>query len=196
MITQQMIIGTSFYSGEIITPWPTGTDPGSGLELVPGIAQLGFWKRHYPYYFADNIAGLLSATPDWSTVDGSFQYNDNVEDYFSAMWTGYLQAPATGTFKFRSTSDDSSYFWIGTDAITDTSISNCDINNGGLHGSTTVESDYIYLTGGLYYPIRAVFGENDGAEVFYMEWNQENQGWSNINMAYSRYNADNSVDGF
>lgn len=192
----QMIIGTSFLFEPPTPPWPPGTDPNGGVAEIPGIAQLGFWKRTYSdYYFNDDIAGLLAATPSASEADTSFQIN-NIGDVYSVMWTGYLQAPAGGTFKFRTNSDDCSYFWIGTDAITSPSISNVDINNGGLHGTVGVESDYIELTNGLYYPIRAMFGEQYGGDVFYMEWNFENEGWVPFNMAYARYNANNSVDGY
>ena len=198
LMINQMIIGTSFYQGPPPPPpWPTAVDPGGAVESVPGNAQIGFWKRHYPYYFADNIAGLLAATPDWQSPDGAFSFSENVADNFSIMWTGYLQAPATGAYKFKTSSDDCSYFWIGSDALTGSSIFNVDVNNGGLHGLTGVESEIpVLLTGGMYYPIRAMFGENDGAETFYMEWNYNNTSWVSFNMDYSRYNADNATDGF
>jgi hypothetical protein len=188
-----MIIGSSF----VFSNWPTAVDPGGAVESIYGTPQLGFWKRHYPYYFADNVPGLIGATPDSSSVDTVFSFSQNVANNFSLMWTGYLQAPATGAYKFKTVSDDCSYFWIGTDSITNVGISNADVNNGGLHGTTGVESvTPVQLTGGLYYPIRAMFGEQGGAETFYMEWNYNNTSWVPFNMDYARHNADNTFDGY
>lgn len=192
----QSIIGTSFISSNGGSQWPTAEDPGGGVYEISGSPSLGLFARSYAGYFNDNVAAMLTASPsaEFNVLD--FNFNANSNDNFSLMWTGYIQAPDSGNWKFRVTSDDSSYFWIGSDAVVGTSIANADVNNGGLHGSTTVEmTTPVALLSGYYYPIRAMFGEDTGAEVFYVEWNKNNTGWSVVNPAYLRFNA-GSVSGF
>jgi hypothetical protein len=195
----QSIIGTSIYTNSGGGGWGAGVDPGSGISFssIPGSPVSGLWRRKYNYYFADDIAGLLAASPASAGQDTDFAFSTNSEDDFSLMWTGYFSPPGNGRTKFRTTSDDSSYFWIGTDALTGSSISNVDINNGGLHGTTTIEStDVFALNYNLWYPIRAMFGESNGAETFNMEYNFEEQGWYPFPIVNCSYNASNAVDGF
>jgi hypothetical protein len=171
----QSIIGTSIYTNS--NGWGPGVDPGMGGSGWGG-APPGLLKKRYNYYFADDVAGLLAATPVSSEPDTTFAFSTNSEDNFSLMWTGYFSPPGNGRCKFRSTSDDSSYFWIGSDAYNGSSVSNADINNGGLHGTRTVESNDVFLLNyNLWYPVRAIFGEENGAETFNMEYNFEEQGW-------------------
>lgn len=194
----QSIIGTAI-DGDFTPPnppWPSAVDPGGAVYEVPGSAGLGFWRRDYSgYYFADDIAGLLSRGADSAVADSVAQVNNPGGQNYTLMWTGYLQAPATGAFKFMTMSDDSSWFWIGSDALSP-NAGNADINNGGLHGLTSVESAPVLLQSGYYYPIRAIFGQETGADNFYLSWNQQNTQYNYVNMAYSRYNSANPIDGF
>jgi hypothetical protein len=195
----QSIIGTAV-SGDYNPPpppWPPATDPGGAVESPTGNVQLGLWKCSYTGYMNDDIAGLLAreASSDFynHTADTSFQINNPGGQDYSVIWTGYLQAPATDAFKFQTSSDDASYFWIGTDAVINPTVSNVDINNGGLHGLVSVESEPISLIGGMYYPIRAIFSQQDGADNFYMYYDQGNTGWNSFPMAYTRYSNNDAI---
>ena len=85
-------------------------------------------------------------------------------DQYSWEWTGYFQAPYDGTYTFGTGSDDASYLWIGSTAVSGYTTGNALINNGGLHGYRSVANS-IYLLAGVYYPIRIQFGENYGADA-------------------------------
>ena len=199
----QSIIGSAVYSngggnGGGGGGWGPGVDPGAGFSvyIFPNPTS-GLWKRSYPYYFADDVPGLLAAIPESGGQDTTLNFSANSRDNFSLMWTGYLSSPGTGRYKFRTTSDDASYFWIGTDALSGSSAVNADVNNGGLHGSTTVESSETFLLNfNTFYPIRIVFGEDNGAESLTVEYNFEEQGWNPFPMINCGYNASNPVDGF
>ena len=54
--------------------------------------------------------------------------------------------------------------WIGANAQTGFTTTNATVQNGGLHG-TTEKFGTIYLTAGVYYPIRIQFGEFTGGDV-------------------------------
>jgi hypothetical protein len=108
------------------------------------------------------------------------------------MWVGYFKAPYTGTYYWRIGSDDASYLWIGNNAKSGQyTTSNAFVNNGGLHGMQYSDGTAnISMTAGVYYPIRAVFGERDGGDDFVMQFKGPStfstDWWSNFaNLVYS-----------
>ena len=57
------------------------------------------------------------------------------KQYYSVEWTGVFYAPVSGTYTFYLASDDSSYLWLGDNALSGYTISNCLVNsayNGGI----------------------------------------------------------------
>ena len=74
--------------------------------------------------------------------------------------TGSFRAPQTGNYRFRTSSDDGSYFWINrTENFT---RSNATVNNGGTHPVRTETSTSVALDQGEYYPIRIIYGNGNG----------------------------------
>ena len=65
-------------------------------------------------------------------------------DNFSVRWTGRVQAPVTGTYRFTTVSDDGIRLWINGVRV---------INNWTDHSSTTDTSSGISLTAGVSYTI-------------------------------------------
>ncbi len=132
----------------------------------------GLYKTTFSGYFSDNVNFFATATPqsfgsnpatsvqtttisEASTDDGST---------FSCQWLGYFKPTTSETYTFFTSSDDASYVWVGSNAISGFTTGNSTVNNGGLHG-TIEKSGTISLTAGQYYPIRIQFGENDGGDV-------------------------------
>jgi hypothetical protein len=92
------------------------------------------------------------------------EYVSSYQDLYSWEFTGYFQPPQDGYYYFSLGSDDASYLWIGSSAVTGYTTGNPLINNGGLHGFRAYANS-IYLLAGVYYPIRIQFGENYGADA-------------------------------
>jgi hypothetical protein len=74
-------------------------------------------------------------------------------DGFSVRWTGYVQAPVSGTYRFSTVSNDGVRLWVNNTRI---------INNWTIHGTPTNTSAAMTLTAGVKYPIRMEFFENGG----------------------------------
>jgi hypothetical protein len=135
------------------------------------------WKYYDGYfsdnvnYFAKNTYRNIGRTIDFTNlttatngqVISNVLVDSSITDYMSFEWFGYFLPNISGTWTFYTLSDDASYLWIGSNALSGYTTSNANINNGGLHGVLTV-STTISLIAGVYYPIRIHFGQNAGGE--------------------------------
>ena len=160
--------------------------------------QPGLFFSCYNNYMADNVAFFNTAgpIPTSKTVSGQSIYGatsiiSNLNDgtngcisitstpqNFSIQWVGYFKPETTSSnWRFRTTSDDCSFLWIGTNALTGFSTVNADVNNGGLHADRTIISNAITLTAGLYYPLRIQFGESTGGNVMQVEFSPDSINW-------------------
>ena len=74
-------------------------------------------------------------------------------DNFSARWTGRVEAPVTGSYRFSTVSDDGIRLWINGQQV---------INNWTDHAITTNTSAAITLTAGVRYTITLEFYEKGG----------------------------------
>lgn len=81
-------------------------------------------------------------------------------DYFSVRWMGYLLAPTTGTYTFRTQSDDGIRLWVGGAPV---------IDNWTDHAAT-YNSGSVALTGGQYYALKMEFYEHGGQAVARLQW--------------------------
>ena len=132
----------------------------------------GLYKTTYSGYFADNVSFFATATP--ASVGGNpatsvqttsiFEPATDDGSNFSCQWLGYFKPTTTETYTFFTSSDDASYVWVGSNAVSGFTTTNSTVNNGGLHG-TIEKSGTIALTSGVYYPIRIQFGELSGGDV-------------------------------
>ena len=109
--------------------------------------------------FGINNQGLITQIPDISTGTNNF-ISGNAET-FSIQWLGYFKSNFTGEWTFYTNSDDCSYLWIGSNAISGFTTTNAVVNNGGGHAMSE-KSGTISLIFGEYYPIRIQYGENSG----------------------------------
>jgi hypothetical protein len=126
----------------------------------------GLYRTTYSGYFADNVAFFATATATATTVQTTVIEEPNTDDgsSFSMQWLGYFVSSTTETYTFFLNSDDASYLWIGSNALSGFTTANATVNNGGLHGPVEV-SGTAALTAGVYYPIRIQFGEQGGGDV-------------------------------
>lgn len=128
--------------------------------------------RRFNLYFNDDMTSLT--TPD-GTVDLVSQLNSfTVGNTDTWLFRGYFIPNTTSTtWQFRTTSDDGSFLWVGSNAnATDTTLNTDDaaVDNGGLHGSQTRTSGNLSLTSGVAYPFTVVAGNNTGPGSITVQW--------------------------
>jgi len=134
---------------------------------TPGVVYAaGLYRTTFTGYFADAPSWFATATSTATLVQTTVIEEPVSEDgnSFSMQWLGYFRPTTTETYTFFLSSDDASYLWIGSNALSGFTTANATVNNGGLHGNIET-SGTAALTAGVYYPIRIQFGENGGGDV-------------------------------
>jgi cytochrome c peroxidase len=95
---------------------------------------------------------------DWGTgTPGTGVATNN----FSVRWSGSVQAPSTGTYRFRTVSDDGVRLWVNNVQV---------INNWSDHSATTNTSGTVSLVAGQRYSIRMEYYEKGGQAVARLRW--------------------------
>jgi len=112
----------------------------------------------------------------------------------SRLYVGYFFPATTGDYRFRLTSDDGSYMWLGSTAISGYTVQNVIINNGGLHGPVAVTSGFWRMTANLHYPFRIVYGNSGGPGEVRLEW--EGPGQAFTFNGTNRYFRNSATNGF
>ena len=87
-------------------------------------------------------------------------------DNFSARWTGRVEAPVTGSYRFSTVSDDGIRLWVNGQLV---------INNWTDHAPTTNTSALIALTAGVRYTITLEFYEKAGGATAKLQWSYSGQ---------------------
>jgi len=134
---------------------------------TPGVVYTaGLYRTTFTGYFADVPSWFATATATATLVQTTVIEDPNSEggNSFSMQWLGYFRPTTTETYTFFLSSDDASYLWIGSNALSGFTTANATVNNGGLHGDIET-SGTAALTSGVYYPIRIQFGESGGGDV-------------------------------
>ena len=168
-ISQRVSTNQTFATGDAATTWLNANGYWTSW-VTPYVA--GLYKTTYSGYFSDNVNFFATATP--ASVGGNpatsvqtteiFEPSQNDGENFSCQWLGYFKPTTTETYTFFTSSDDASYVWVGSNAVSGFTTANSTVNNGGLHG-TIEKFGSISLTAGVYYPIRIQFGELSGGDV-------------------------------
>lgn len=147
-VNYECIMTTDHYSVYDLTKRterPGGLDkPGFGLpvretqaDLVDNDMQTAIKQGHgleVKYY--SNLSWEGEAV--YEEVSGSIEFDWPNEDAkqipspFSAIWSGYIDIPSTGTYTFKLTSDDGSWLYIDDKLI---------IDNGGYHAFRAIRGD-------------------------------------------------------
>ena len=95
---------------------------------------------------------------NWGSARPASSVNTNS---FSVRWTGFVQAPATGTYTFQTISDDGVRLWINGTQL---------VNNWTDHSATTNTANPINLVAGVKYAVTMEFFENGGDAVARLLW--------------------------
>ena len=129
---------------------PTNLATGTGLyaEYFEGL-QLNKRKLSRIDATIDNPWNTLSLTPDLSATN------------FSARWTGWVQAPSSGDYKFFLRGDDGIRLWINDKLV---------INQWKLQAATEYASPSIAFQAGQKYDIRIEYYQGPGAAVCQLSW--------------------------
>ena len=85
---------------------------------------------------------------------------------FSVRWTGKVQAPVTGSYRFSTVSDDGVRLWVNGQQV---------INNWTDHAATTNTSASISLTAGVKYTITLEYYERSGDATAKLQWSYTGQ---------------------
>ena len=112
-------------------------------------------------YYRDPGSGAHFATLVLTRVDPTVNFTWGTAapaagvtaDNFSVRWTGRVQAPVSGTYRFTTVSDDGIRLWVNGVQV---------INNWTDHAATTNTSAAITLTAGVKYTITLEFYEKGG----------------------------------
>ena len=157
-------------------------DTAGNLSVVSNssvtIVADGLIGTRYDGYFADNFTFFNTAI---SQPNANFETNPfiaitsatagrNYDDTFSAQWLGYFKASTTGEYTFSTTSDDSSWLWLGNasesteELLARRSDANELVDNHGIHAEHT-QSGTITLTADQLYPILVYYGDNSFGDV-------------------------------
>jgi hypothetical protein len=133
---------------------PDLAGPEAFPDLPPGCALVrGTGNGLRAEYYDDRDLTVLKATRVDPTVDFSWVQGTPeptiATDSFSARWTGFIEPPATGTYRFYTFSDDGVRLWIDDRPV---------IDNWTDH-MPMEDSAAVTLQGGVRYPIRLEYFE-------------------------------------
>jgi len=165
-------VSTAVY-GSNSTPY---SDPSLNQSGAPSIGHLtsgGGYFADDPTWFDSRTEtytpGLVTNFSSINSATGGIVPNDSSWLGYSVEWFGYFYATVTGTYTFYTSTDDASYVWIGSTALSGFTTANAVVNNAGIHG-VQERSGTISLTAGTYYPIRVQFGQNVGGDGYSMSF--------------------------
>jgi type IV pilus assembly protein PilY1 len=170
------------------TPFSTATAlsveiNGRGFAMRLGVS--GAVTRTMTAYYYNNttfsgspvVRNNDSASHDWGTSRPTTGIN---ADNFSARFEGTFTAPETGSYVFRTNSDDGVRVWVSTNGGTFTACGtaggNCVINNWIDHGPTLDDSVAIPMTAGQTFSVRVDYYESAGGAVMQLMWRKPSSG--------------------
>jgi hypothetical protein len=125
-------------------------------------------------YYNDPGNGTHLATLRTTRVDATVNFDWGTgtpasgvtADNFSVRWTGRVEAPVSGTYRFTTVSSDGIRLYVNGQLV---------INNWTDHGTTTNTSAGISLTAGVSYTITLEYYERTGSAVARLQWSYPNQ---------------------
>jgi large repetitive protein len=149
-----------------------------------------------PYkYFT--FTGTLTNLPNFSTlVPVTTGIMPNVaitprtqNDRFAFLWEGVITIPTTGTYYFRTNSNEGSRLWLGPLNGTTSPYSftaTPTVDNNGIHNAQDRTSVALNLTAGVY-PIAIAFFEQTGGESMTVSWRTPSSGTSFVAIPNSAF---------
>ena len=160
---------------------PSGHCPSMGLEADEARAVSSYLLRSQSqraaeredrrpglvvkvYEAPDLQRGGLARLDDLKPVATEVVQEINVDartrdNQFGLRFTGFLEVPTDGQYRFHLSSDDGSRLYVGGALVVD---------NGGVHGTEMVSGGADLVAGSV--PIEVTFFEASGGEVLSLEW--------------------------
>ena len=125
-------------------------------------------------YYKDPGNGTHFATLVATRVDSTLNFNWGTAapmsgvtaDNFSVRWTGRVEAPVSGSYRFTTVSSDGIRVWVNGQLV---------INNWTDHSTATNTSASIALTAGVRYSITVEYYERTGSATAQLQWSYPNQ---------------------
>lgn len=142
-------------------------NPGAALDLDGYSLSPGLYRKKYEGYFGDDVNWFNNRKPLHGMSDNILSFSlSNYDDTFSMQWIGYFRPAVSGNYNFWLLSDDSSYLWIGQNALSGFTPENSIVNNGSEHPAGFAHNtNSVILEAGKFYPIRIQMGDNIADEV-------------------------------
>ena len=137
------------YSDNVVVDNPNLAE----FTVTPSVTRAGISKVTYTGYHNDDVAFTDTATVTATTTSNNFIVSSPPENT-TVLYTGYLLADYTGDWTFTLTGDDSSYLWIGANAVSGYTTANENL----FANYNTVGTVTLALTAGTYYPVRLLYG--------------------------------------
>jgi cytochrome c peroxidase len=150
---------------------------GSELaNLVAYVSQIGSQETAPSASTPNTGSGLLARYFNNTTLSGTpvVERNEAVNfswsgaprtgvnaDQFSVRWTGFVEAPSTGTYRFRTQSNDGVRLWINGSLV---------IDNWSSHATATDTTADIALTKNQRYSVTMEMYDNSGTAVARFQW--------------------------
>jgi hypothetical protein len=163
-----------------------GNISASSNQVSAQPLQLGL---NFKYYTTTDSWTQL---PDFSTLTpfiNGFMPNVTIagrtqDDFFSYLWEGFITIPVTGTYYFRTSSDEGSKLWLGGLGEMNSPYSYtgaATVNNDGIHSSVAVSSVALTLQAGVY-PIAIAYFDRTGGQSMAVSWRTPSSGTSYVSI--------------
>ena len=111
--------------------------------------------------------GTASTFGGWGTGVWNNQFGILLStSNFVIQFSGYFYAGTTGNYVFSMASDDASYFWIGSAALTPATTNT--YSNQNLATNVNSLSVTVYLSSGVYYSVLLIYAQ--GGLPFYLNF--------------------------
>ncbi|MBL8343342.1 MAG: DUF1929 domain-containing protein, partial [Rubrivivax sp.] len=151
-----------------------GRDEGAApTPATSGAGLLGSYYGNTSLSGAPLVTRIEAVNFDWGTGRGGIGVP---ADNFSARWIGTITVPTTGSYRFRTNSDDGVRLWINGTQI---------INAWRDQSPTNNTSGTISLTAGQRVPVTLEYYERGGGAVMRLQWRRPN------NLSYTAIPAAN-----
>ncbi|MDP4260805.1 MAG: PA14 domain-containing protein, partial [Bacteroidota bacterium] len=146
--------------------------------------QTGWSFKYYTFTGTWNtLPNLATMTPVKTGFSTSLDLGTRTQDNnFAYLFEGFLHVPVTGTYTFRTNSDDGSTLYLGALGQTSSAYNFPTaplVNNDGLHGTQDRNSNPVTLQAGVY-PIAVAFYQQGGGFSVTASWSTPQTGAGNF----------------
>ena len=135
-----------------------GSEEGAAPSPVTPTGLTGSYFNNVSLTGAAALTRTEAINFNWGSASPGAGVN---ADNFSVRWTGGITPTSSGTYRFRSYSDDGVRVWVNGVQL---------INNWTDHSPTTNTSGNISLTAGQRYTIQVEYYEKGGGAVMQLSW--------------------------